>query len=943
MDDFLLHLEKKATTFVADKDCNQHGKMVTLNGGGNRLSVMSTANVQDERQLLVNDQEVVLKSTLTAYVQDYLNTQGRGVSAIESNTIRFIGSGNMDTPLEAVVKTPTATESSIGIVKVVHEGTHGYPCPGFSSSSAAIAYDHNINKGILLRNGADDLEKDVFINTIVANADGTELAYYPTADRFRIPALPPTAKPIRAEHSSDGVILLQTTDGPFFIITNNNIDVANWKACKIANQDLQSLKWSYFPIYTGGYLYLVKSYFSTENGAHVELYKASYTNQTIVQLTKVDISGTNISGSPQSGTRFNIFNKIIGEVAEIPMVSNPSRDLRYINVTRLTSDYWKLQGDCYDFCISGNRVRVVHRNIVNGLAAENASEFFDSCQVSYVLELTSGRITPDVPSRYPAVLSANGSTIKDEMLAGGQFADWDNRIFRTGNLIMCYNSYTRLATPFIRMVKNTSGKSDFDNLIAGAGKWENKTSTNVGGLYGSPLKMNYTGIMPIGDNYLIGRDATGSAVKIRYDPYGSYSPVLPGYGPTNDREIVPFSDYDKIKRMCWVFDGSSTKVSGGRLNTGHLSSFTTYENGIFSNPVSISPVDIARFADTLFASVPNRVSDVLDKRVSMEIFKDSGLPSIASLTVRYRKPNVANVSQTITYMFSFRPNRTVGAITSWEDIRFLGQQFTADYVFTIESTDVIIAPSAGAYKLRDGNWALTTVGSATHLVGDRYYTNGYTIYNPRTDVFGLTRIAVSSFSTASNCLGTKELGFGWIHVSDTGESCYLQSSGFTEASIQTGTETRYTLVMSRTDAGDNVAVSQFGASKVKDKLTTLIRPERTVNGMDLRSDRVVTSQHIGGERVPNQRDNTYPIQQAHRDSAVRLSPSDHQHQPSSFTFAAATVNKKGGSVLGSIDSSDGVAFRVEGLQGLSQQLGTFDNRESVLVKLDNTVNVDYEV
>ncbi|MGL5377901.1 MAG: hypothetical protein ACRDAT_06400, partial [Cetobacterium sp.] len=719
--------------------------------------------------------------------------------------------------------------------------------------------------------------------------------------------------------------------------------IAKWKACRISNQELQSLKWSYFPLLINSVLYLVKTYVETGNGAHAELYKANYTGQTITQLVKSTLTGTNFSGVAQNSQRFSLFNKMIGEPSEKPMVTNPEKDLRSITVTRLMSPYWKLEGDCYDFCVSGTRVRVLHRNTVNGVATNTSDEFFANCHMSYVIDLVNNTVTPDSPQRYPAVVNRFGSNIKDGPLAGAFNADWDNRVVRIGQHILCYNTYTRLGTPHVVVAENTSGISDFESLTSGRGSWISKSSTFAHGLYGSPLRMNLVGVMPIGDNTIIGRDATDTYLKIKYDPYGSYSPTLPGYGPSNTREVIDDQLYQKFKNMCWVFDGEKNKVAGGRLNEQHLSGPTTYENGVFGTPVSIDLTDYYRLIEELTRNIPNPPSGISTRKLQIDVFNERDVPVLATLTVRAPYPQTPSILLAYSYYFTIVPNATQGKISSWSNIRFITSIQSGMYVHDLLGLNVHHAGTPGAYKLRDGNWALSAISHIVAVTGNTQYALMRCTYNPTTKSFSNPKTLIYGLSDPGNYIGTKELGFGAVAPSSSGESCYMMSYGTTAAELNSGTETKYTLVMSRTDAGSNVTISQLGATKVKERIASLIPPTRKVNNMDLTRDRIVTTAMIGGDRVPNQRDNTYPLQQKHRDSVVRLSVSNHTHQPSAFTMAQATTDRKGGSVLGDLNSAPEVAFRVEDTTNLSQQLDALHSRESILVKTDSTVTVDYEV
>ncbi|MGL5647273.1 MAG: hypothetical protein ACRDDY_05430, partial [Clostridium sp.] len=188
-DDVLAHYESSSLEAIADIENKIPGSTLKLKGGYNELSIESTGNVQDMRKLKVNDNEVVTDATLKSYANGILNTASVDFVSTDTNTLRIVGSGTGESPAEAQANIPAATETTIGIVKVMQEGSHGFPCPGISSRTTAGVYDPATKTALILRNGADDLERDVFISYL--NTETAKIS--PTAERFRIPSLPVTA------------------------------------------------------------------------------------------------------------------------------------------------------------------------------------------------------------------------------------------------------------------------------------------------------------------------------------------------------------------------------------------------------------------------------------------------------------------------------------------------------------------------------------------------------------------------------------------------------------------------------------------------------------------------------------------------------------------------------------------------------------------------------
>lgn len=196
--------------------------------------------------------------------------------------------------------------------------------------------------------------------------------------------------------------------------------------------------------------------------------------------------------------------------------------------------------------------------------------------------------------------------------------------------------------------------------------------------------------------------------------------------------------------------------------------------------------------------------------------------------------------------------------------------------------------------------------------------------------------------------GTKELGVGWVIRQFSGEGVYLRSYGKTRPEV-VGVRLNgqppsvKSIVMTRSDAGDNVAISQYAGTKIRDRIQSLVPPTRRVNGMDLTQDRTVTKAQIGADRVPNQRDSTYPVQTKHRQSLDSAALAVHTHTANQFQMAAATTASYGASVLGDLASPDASAFRVDGLSGLEHACDALFSRPVELKKIDMSLNVDFEV
>lgn len=947
-DDLLLHLEKTVTNFVADSEAKRPGVKASLIAGGNRLSIESSGPIMDDTNIAINDVEVITSGTLRANAQAVINENGPRPTFSETATLGWAGAGSRRSPMEAVVKLPIGSETVHGVVKIVNEGSHGFPAAGYSFPTAAIVYDPALKRGVFLRNGADDLEHDVFVSWV--DGELGSIKYTATADRFRIPALPATAKPTYVLHSSDAVILLQTTDGPFLLFTNSSTDYMKWTACKINNPELQNLEWEFFIQKSGSALYLCRV--QLDNSAlTVSLFKAAYSGQKNITFVKQTLTGTNFSGQPINGQAASMFSKIIGAVAEKPMISNPTADLEHIDVRRLHWPEWGLRGDCYDYIMEGNKIRVCHRGCVYSFNKSGA--WMWGTNVSYVIDVAANTITPDVPGRYPNVIGADVKTFNDRMPGNAAGADWCACLIRTGGINFGYSTWGRGDKPQLHSFTKSPGfaGTEFENCMAGNQYWDRQPYGQVTGLYGTPVGMSFKGLVAIGDNTIIGQNVSGKPAMAKYDPYGTYSPVIPGYGPTNERSFMDPELYGKLKGMLWVFDGDRQNVQGTVITHDHLGGPTSYTNGILGDVVNITKENYDAAVNQLTTQLVNDVtaSAIRQKRISLNVCQIANVPCVGSLQILYQNPANPNELLSNCYVFEFVPDRLIGEIRTIRLVKKLRQFQANDRVIDYGGMDYQSLSPSGYYRLNDGYWLCIQVTPLTIHVGNWTSVYNCLIYDPVAKTWHEMWHDYSDPVHGEGMFGTKELGVGWVTRQFSGEGVYLRSYGKTRPEVvgvrlNGQTPKVLSIVMTRSDAGDNVAISQLAATRSKNKIQSLIPPTRTVQGMDLTQDRVIAKANIpNANKIPNMADMAYPAQQQHRNSLANVALKTHTHVAADYVLSTATNATYGASVLGNLASPDATAFRVDAVEDLTDSVPALQARPVQLVKLDNSIAVDYEV
>lgn len=925
-----------AFVIKADSRCIRPGTKATLyGGGGNVLAVESTGNAKDDRKLTVNDKEIVTLATLRAYVNSILSQTGYNFTQQQTSTMYFTGAGTMQSPIEAVPTIPVATETAHGVVKVVNEGSHGFPCPGYGGQNF-YAWHYADNEYRVLRNGADDLESDIFINTLVSSP----FKFTPTADRFRPAGLPITAKPTYISHGTPDCVWLNTTDGPFILLTGRNPDHHTWRCLKITNSGFE---FGYYgcPFLVGNKLYCVRSVMQPSS-SWVQLYEATVGAGNTVTFTQRTLTGNNNNGTPQNGLTFSLFDKMVGGPGEKAYVVNVDGFYTGISVSHA--------GDQFDHVQQGKLVRFNHNGWFWAGNTVTATSSWNS--MSYVLDLETGVVTPDAPEIYPLKLTASGLTpisMPPLRCTGGNHTI--NGVRTADNNVLAFQSFGRLYTPQLFFMVN-NGVDNFENARWNQQKFQMPGAATFLGAYAGPVHSGIRGVFPLSGNRMIGLCMDGFRVRFQYDPNGSYGPKAKGYGPTNNRmQITDNTLHESLAKMTWYFDGDVTKQAGTLLADNRLSNNSTYENDIVGTPVSISAAAhqaLKQQAINKYAA--QYASGITDSKLTLGIHRAPGVPMLGMLQILHPMPGgTAGRMQFDVYVFEITVSNTTGQISS---VGLGAQRTTWVHNNTanrfVPEWDKFYYSNSAVFRLKDGGHIVMLGGEGGVWVGNGGSPSIAALYNAAGEYVSQLITSVNTV-TGEAWVGTKELGFGLTSISDSGEGLYLNSYGNTVAEIhgcilgQRPTE-KFILVLSRSDAGDNVAISQYAASATRDKVQSLIPPARRVQGMDLSADRTVTKAMLANaDRIPNQRDAAYPVQQKHRDSLSAVSPLNHQHGAGDFTMAAATLSAHGAGVLGDLSGSATSAASVAVLDVLETATDTLFQRTVTQVKLDNSMTIDYEV
>lgn len=926
----LTQTSDNAVKIIADREAKRPGATISINAGGNTLTVISTGNTVDSKKLKINDVEVVTEESLKAYATEAVLGGATSLYTADTPTVSMIGSGKIDSPLEASVSLPVSSATTGGTVKVVDEGSHGFPCPGYSATTFYI-FHRRADKYTVLRNGADDLETDVFMGDVV----DTPLQFVATADRFRPAGLPATAKPTHVRHGTEDVVWLDTTDGSFLLFTKKNPDPDTWLCAKITNSDM-NLGYYGTPFVANNKVYVLRTIL-TANDMSIKLWEAPIPTGNSITFTPVTLTGNNFNGTAQQSTTFAMFDKLLGNRGEKCYYYTDGTYTRF-NISHA--------GDQFGYEQVGGQVRVCHNG--QHYMSNSTTERFEWRSLSYVIDFATGRVMPDGADGYPLSLSSNGlGSVQKRRPLSVRGQSYSSTTVRANGKLFACETWGVSGTPLLKLLNNTGNLSNIDNM-----KWDAQyySSTNdqvFVGLYGTAIKSSVRGLTQYSNNRMIGLCRDGDYISFQYDPAGTYSPVLSGYGPSNDRfKFDNKRDYHALKRMVWYTDPNGTKACGAWLFSDNLSSYSSYDGDIAGTPTSISLERLNAFkAKVLQKYAPELASSVVDSDLSLMIHRVPGVANLGLLQVLYDSPS-GKLMRAI--VFTITPNRYSGEVTAILSGKML---YNSDYGPSHKNLNAGDERVHGAgcfiQKLDDGGIVTNISGKRSTVVGRSSFPMIAIINAPAGNVLKVHMVE-TAMSSGISTLATRELGFGTTWVSPNGEGVYLDSYGRTSneivSNIENKSTTRYILAMSRSDAGDNVAVSQYAATLTRDKVQSLIPPARRIQGMDLTQDRVITRAMLeNSDRLTNLADIDYPEQPKHHDSLSDCAVAPHTHKPDAFTMAAATKLAYGSAKLSPLSGSESDAVDITVMSAHTEGVRDLIGRDKTLDKLDDSIIVIYEV
>lgn len=681
-----------------------------------------------------------------------------------------------------------------------------YPAAGIGTSYMTVGEKEADGDFVILRNGMDDLEQGVFYSSIRLDANGNAAKIVPTTARYNPPGLKANERVLAVKRGSEGIFILQTTEGYYLVLTRGTMDASKHHLVKILNAG--GFGHLQYPVITGDRIVIISPNYSN-GGCNVSAQVAPYQgifDVKEIMLTQLLLSGNDVFGTPQSN------------VATFTMVGNGmGPDANHKGMSYNADGYWTLvnirHAECnYDVVAEGSKIRV---NFFNTSYCANAfTSMHNRWNASFVLDLDARTATMDHPSIYPLKVSQAGIDHKSNgsrSIVGGE-ANNTAGVLRSKGTKLWFYFYGTNSTPAIGTQERTKpgSLSEFDYLDCRQVGFDQTGQTlyNIGN-YGSSLGNNMRFWHEVGGNKAIIQDNMKTSL-FEYVPGGSFGPGYDGLGPTANRKQLSWAEYIKYKSIPYTYDGVTEFGEGFVFHDDQLSGKSKVIHGAkfgdatFTDDVAI-PVALFNALKAQLRGVAMAAIDpayFINDKMSLPMHKIAGLPMVGIYVVRHYTSAAKTQSSTLHVNFTFTMDRktgTVGALTFGQEIfRWIHANTNAvDLVGVSDGSQ-----GSSIAKLDDGKWLfILAQGPYTTWVGYGGTGGLRVIYDPVAKAWQ-NATGVNYYHNVASGLGyNKQFGQFAAGGSPTGESIMADAFGKTQAAIVAGVTTRKVLHMTRMAEG----------------------------------------------------------------------------------------------------------------------------------------------
>lgn len=684
-----------------------------------------------------------------------------------------------------------------------------YPASGIGTSYMVVGEKEADGDFVILRNGMDDLEQGVFYSSIRLDSNGRAAKIIPTTARYSPPGLEPGERVLAVKRGSEGIFILQTTNGYYLVLTRGTMDAARHHLVKILNGG--NLGHFQYPLITGDRIVIISPNYSND-GCSVEALVTPYKgifNVSEILLTQLLLSGTDVFGTQQTN------------VARFAMVSGGmGPDANHKGMSYNQDGFWTLvnirHAECnFDVVADGPRIRVNFFN--SSYVANSFTSRHDRWNASFVLDLDARSAVMDRPDIYPLRVSQAGVDHKsrsNRSIVGGE-ANNTAGVLRSKGTKIWYYFYGTNAVPAVGTQERTiaGSLSDFDYLDCRQIGYDQVGSAlpNIGS-YGSSLGNNMRFWHEVGGNKAIVVDNQRTSL-FEYVPGGSFGPGFDGLGPTANRVAISWADYIRYRAIPYTFDGTTEFGEGFVFHDGQLSGKSKVVHGAnfgnvsFTDDVSIPAALFNAFKDQLRAVALAAIDPAyfINDKMSLTMHKIAGLPMVGIYAVRHYTSAAKTQSSTLHVNFTFTMDRkigTVAALTYGQEIhRWIHANTNA-----VELSNVSEGGQGSSIaKLDDGKWLfIMSQGPYTVWVGYGGSGGFRAIYDPVAKAWQ-NSTGVNYYHNVASGLGyNRHFGQFAARSTPTGESILADVYGKTQAAIVSNVTTQKVLQMTRMAEGWNV-------------------------------------------------------------------------------------------------------------------------------------------
>lgn len=746
---------------------------------------------------LVFPYATLTKKGLVQYATDYTDRED---VAIRSDVVESLNARTVALLAEAKEKLPN------DLLSITRYGQSSYlPIPALGSYPAAgvgticqsiVGEYENSGVFVFLRNGADEVESDVFYSQAFIGPNGITKVV-PTTVRYRPDGLKAGHVPQAVIRGSEGVFVLKTTGGYYLILTNGTMDVKYHKAVFIANGDTIAPNHGHYPLITADRVVLVYNNFSN-GGWDVSVWTvplADVKANNEVTFVQMPITSPDRYGNVQTAVGlFKCFPIGHGaNAAEQCMFYQVGTTWTTINIRHANYNY--------SVGVEDDKIRIC--GYITSYLANSSSSMNSRFNVSLVVDLTARSVTLDDPNVFPMPVLSTGvdhkSNSAESIIVG--VANFTSGVISSKGKQLHWWLWSTQNTPGVCLGEYTSGLSPFEATKAvNAGVNEiGPRFPNIGN-YGSTLHNNLRHWHNVIGNRAILQDNDGITL-FEYDPAGNFA-GLPGFGPKAARKHLDWVSFVKYRSIPYMFDGTNETQEGFIFRGDRLSGEAVLTGETFSDTVTLAPAAFANIKAAVKALAMQSVDPLyfIEDSLSLYMHRIAGLPMVGVYTWRVYNDASKTSSSGKSLVFTFTTDRKTGTInTVTFGVELLRYTITGT---AIAMVDGYSHPGSSICKMDDGKWCFSLNDNAyTQYVGYACTASVVLVYDTAATAWQRTIGAASNPAGPTGQIYNRYLGHMTLASSSSGEAIYGDVTGKTLAAIVAGATTRKVLQMTRVAEG----------------------------------------------------------------------------------------------------------------------------------------------